>query len=226
MRNEPLFTDCHGKPFKAPLKPSDWNLGRAILSALLVVFAPLVLMGAINQFDLTTQVKNILPGANGGTGNGFFAVSGPTTSLKTYTLPNASTTILTTNAAVTVAQGGSGAATFTNHGVLLGEGTSAFTPTAVGNTGQCFVGNTGADPGWGSCSGVTPVYSEVPSGTINGSNVTFTLANTPTAGSVLLYKNGQRQLAGGGADYTISGATITYNAAPLTGDQLLSDYTH
>src|SRR5882724_113228 len=46
-------------------------------------------------------VTGILPGANGGTSNGFFAVTGPTTSLKTFTLPNASASVLTDNAAVT-----------------------------------------------------------------------------------------------------------------------------
>jgi hypothetical protein len=42
---------------------------------------------------LTTGVTGILPGANGGTNNAFMAFSGPATSLKTYTLPNASDTI-------------------------------------------------------------------------------------------------------------------------------------
>lgn len=61
--------------------------------------------------DLTT---GILPSANGGTGNGFTKFSGPTTSEKTFTLPDASTTILTTNALVTIAQGGTGQATFSS----------------------------------------------------------------------------------------------------------------
>lgn len=58
--------------------------------------------------SLTADVTGILPGANGGTGNGFFAATGPTTSLKTFTFPNASATVLTSNAAVTIAQGGTG----------------------------------------------------------------------------------------------------------------------
>jgi len=77
------------------------------------------------KIDLTTTVSGILPGANGGTGNGFFAVSGPATALKTFTFPNASATVLTTNAVVTVAQGGTGVATLT--GLAYGNGTSAFT---------------------------------------------------------------------------------------------------
>jgi hypothetical protein len=44
---------------------------------------------------LTTGVTGILPTANGGTGNGFTKFSGPTTSEKTFTLPNASDTIAT-----------------------------------------------------------------------------------------------------------------------------------
>lgn len=65
---------------------------------------------------------------------------------------------------------------------------------------------------------------ETPSGSINGSNVTFTLANTPVAGSEHVYLNGLRQDVGAGNDYTISGATITYLSAPLTGEKLRVDY--
>lgn len=77
------------------------------------------------KIDLTTTVSGILPGANGGTGNKFFAVSGPATSLKTFAFPNASATVLTTNDLVTVAQGGTGVGTLT--GLAYGNGTSAFT---------------------------------------------------------------------------------------------------
>lgn len=45
-----------------------------------------------------------------------------------------------------VANGGSGAASFTAHGVLLGNGSSAFGVTAVGATNTVLHGNTGADP--------------------------------------------------------------------------------
>lgn len=57
-------------------------------------------------------------------GRSLFVIAGPATTAKTYTFPNASTTILTTNAPVTVAQGGTGVATLT--GLALGSGTSAF----------------------------------------------------------------------------------------------------
>lgn len=49
---------------------------------------------------------------------------------------------------LSVANGGTGASTLTDHGVLLGSGTGAITATAVGATGEIFVGSTGADAAW------------------------------------------------------------------------------
>lgn len=68
------------------------------------------------------------------------------------------------------------------------------------------------------------VVGETPSGVINGVNNTFTLANTPKAGTVVLYRNGLRsQLT---VQYTISGDTITFVAGqePQTGEWLVADY--
>jgi hypothetical protein len=75
-------------------------------------------------------------------------------------------------------------------------------------------------------AGHTHVYSEVPSGTINGSNAAFTLASTPASGTLRLYKNGLRQRAGSGNDYTLATNTITYEAGnvPQTGDSHVADY--
>lgn len=41
-------------------------------------------------------------------------------------------------------------ATYTAHGVLLGEGTSSIVATAAGTTGQVLIGSTGADPAFGA----------------------------------------------------------------------------
>jgi hypothetical protein len=109
------------------------------------------------KVDLTAHVSGILPGANGGTGNGFFAVSGPATSLKTFTLPNASATILTDNAAVTVAQGGTGRATSTTAYGLIAAGTTAtgaHQTLAAGATTEILVGGgTSALPVWTTATG-------------------------------------------------------------------------
>lgn len=68
--------------------------------------------------------------------------------------------------------------------------------------------------------------NEAPSGTVNGSNVTFTLAHSPVSTSLSLYLNGVLQQAGSGNDYTISTLTITMLTAPLTGDKLLANYRY
>lgn len=69
---------------------------------------------------------------------------------------------------------------------------------------------------------------EVPGGTINGSNLSFTLANTPNPASGLrLYKNGV--LLQQNIDYTLNGSTITFSGAaatPQTGDSLSAYYRH
>lgn len=85
-------------------------------------------------------------------------------------------------------------------------------------------GGTGSGGvGGGDVSLTDLVTSETPSGTVNGSNVTFTLANTP-AGFVHVHLDGLLQDVGGGNDYTISGATITFVSAPLTGSKIRVSY--
>src|SRR5579859_737896 len=74
-----------------------------------------------------------------------------------------------------VAEGGTGAITLTAHGVLLGEGTSAITPTAVGTNGQVLIGASAADPGW-----VTPTAGTGLSITTNSSTLSYALS-TPVS---------------------------------------------
>lgn len=68
------------------------------------------------------------------------------------------------------------------------------------------------------------IVRETPTGLVNGSNTTFTLAFTPVAGKEQVFLNGILQEPGAGNDYTISGATITYLTAPVTGDKIRVSY--
>lgn len=71
------------------------------------------------------------------------------------------------------------------------------------------------------------VDKEIPTGLINGSNTTFSLANTNViSGSEHVYLNGVLQESAAGNDYTIVNATgvITYLTAPITGDKLRVTY--
>ncbi len=67
------------------------------------------------------------------------------------------------------------------------------------------------------------VYDETPTGTVNSSNTVFTIANTPVAGTLQLFRDGQL-LVGGGADYSLSGTTVTFVTAPTTGSVLKAFY--
>src|SRR3990167_1974204 len=70
------------------------------------------------------------------------------------------------------------------------------------------------------------VWNETPSGAINDSNVTFTLAGNPNPDSSLrLRLNGITLKSGAGNDFTLSGSTITMAVAPASGDTLTATYT-
>lgn len=90
--------------------------------------------------------------------------SGPTAA-RTYTLPDASTTLLSTNAAVTVAQGGTGLTTLTAYGLLAAGTTSTGNLQQVsgtGTSGQVLTSNgAGALPTWQTSSGASKGFSQI-----------------------------------------------------------------
>tara|TARA_R110002051_G_scaffold323005_1_gene415282 strand:+ start:4384 stop:5190 length:807 start_codon:yes stop_codon:yes gene_type:complete len=98
---------------------------------------------------------------------------------------------------VKVYQGGTGAETLTDGGVLLGSGTGAVTATAVLADGEILVGDGTTDPALESGATLRTSIGVDAAGTDNSTNVT--LAGTP--------------------DYiTISGQTITRAQVDLTAD--------
>lgn len=71
------------------------------------------------------------------------------------------------------------------------------------------------------------IDAETPLGVIDGVNDTFTLAMSPDpTTSLMLFKNGVLLRQGGGEDYTLSGATITYEAdqIPQVGQSHIAFY--
>jgi len=155
-----------------------------------------------NNFDGSANITAIIASTYGGTGNGFTKFTGATTAEKTYTLPDATCSILTSNAAVTVAQGGTGNTSATAYALLAGGTTStgAYQSLAsVGTTGQVLTSNgAGALPTFQTSSaGVTitddtttatalyPTFTSATSGSISGVSVTSTKLNfTPSLGNL------------------------------------------
>jgi hypothetical protein len=126
--------------------------------------------------NLATDVSNILPGANGGTGNGFFAVSGPSGSLKTFTYPNASANVLTSFAPVTMQQGGNGAdfSSIAKGGILSGTGSGTLGITTAGTNGYVLTANSAAAGGvsWAAVTGTGTVTSITFTSPLTGGTIT------------------------------------------------------
>jgi hypothetical protein len=94
---------------------------------------------------------------------------------------------------------------------------------AMGNLTDCLH----VDGTSGPCASVSTTFidGEVPQGTVNGSNASFTLANVPNPyTSLSLFRNGL--LLDAGIDYTLASNAITFqsNTLPQTGDTLLASY--
>lgn len=94
--------------------------------------------------------------------------------------------------------------------------------TVITNSGQCVsLADTRPDFTNVGGSGVSINFAdaEIPSGAINGSNVTFTLVNSPSPpSSLFLVRNGVVLQAMNG--YILSSVTITMAAAPQVDDSL------
>ena len=122
-----------------------------------------------------------------------------------------------------VQMGGTGYSAGT--GITISGMTISITAGGVGPTQLASqASGTGLTGGAGSNLQIQRSTRETPSGTINGSNTSFSLANTPMSGTEDLYLNGVLQDAGASNDYTISGGTITMNTAPVSGDKLRCSY--
>jgi hypothetical protein len=183
--------------------------------------------GASNTLTVraASDITGILPGANGGTANGFFAVSGPTTSLKTFTFPDASATVLTDNAAVTAAQGGTGIASYTIGDIIYASGATALSKLAGVATGNVLIsGGVGAAPSYGKVgltTHISGILGAANGGTANGftafsgpttSTKTFTL---PNASATILTDNAAVTVAQGGTGIVsgTSGGVLAFTAS-------------
>lgn len=68
------------------------------------------------------------------------------------------------------------------------------------------------------------VHDETPTGAVNGSNTSFTLVNSPKAGTLIVYEGSRRLILT--TDFTLSGSTITMTYAPPTGSYIRCDYRY
>lgn len=96
---------------------------------------------------------------------------------------------------------------------------------APGNPVSVLYVSTIVGAGGGGGGGNTPIYSEVPVGTIDGANALFTTSNNFISGSTRVFLNGMRLLPGLAHGYRETSVNqITLTSAPLNGDEIVLDY--
>jgi hypothetical protein len=183
-----------------------------------------------NNFDGSAALTQIIASTYGGTGNGFTKFSGPTTTERTFTLPDATATILTSNAAVTPAQGGTGVAnnassTITISGAfgttLTVSGTTSVTLPTSGTlatlAGTETFTNKRVDPrvtSAASASTLTPsiATADVYAYTALAAGLTINApTGTPVDGDKLIFRildNGTARALTWNATYTVIGVTL------------------
>ena len=86
-----------------------------------------------------------------------------------------------------VSKGGSGADTFTDHSILVGSGTDAFTAIGAASNGQIPIGSTGNDPVLATLTGGTEIDITNGAGSITitaSDNRTFTLLDGGSSSSL------------------------------------------
>jgi hypothetical protein len=98
--------------------------------------------------------------------------------------------------------------------LLAGSGITLST----GSSGQVTITNSGALQ--------TIEWNERLTGTVDGTNTSFSLAYSPTTSlTLMLFLNGILLEQGVGNDFTISGTTVTMSQAPLPESKLTATYS-
>jgi hypothetical protein len=181
-----------------------------------------------NNFDGSAALSQIIASTYGGTGNGFTKFTGATTAEKTYTLPDATTTILTTNAAVTIGQGGTGQTT-------ASAAFDALAPSQTSNSGKYLTTN-GTTTSWATVSGSGATITNDTSTSTNvyplfAAATSGSLTTAYTSNAKYLYKPSTGELTSPAhvssngisinsstvsASYTIATGTNGFSVGPLT----------
>ena len=136
-----------------------------------------------------------------------------------------------------VGNGGSGAATLTDHGVLVGSGTGAITALAVGTNGQVLVGSSAADPVFATIASADSTITVTGgAGTLDlatGSAVAKSFATdsgtaTPSSGTITIAGGTNCNTAGSGSTVTINctggGSGMTWSEVTGTSQSAAVNY--
>lgn len=126
-----------------------------------------------------------------------------------------------------LSDGGTVLRTNSSTALLTGNTLTVNSGATLNVAGTLQLGGTSVTATAAELNGVGVIVTrEVPTGAVDGSNAAFTLASTPISGSEMVFLNGLLMDVGGGNDYTISSAVITFNTAPTSGSKVRVSYRH
>lgn len=185
--------------------------GTAAITQLAVGNTNTVLLGNTGADPSFGQVPNAALVNNSITLN---SGTGITVTGSPIALGGAGTIALTTP--VTVVNGGTERTSLTNHGVLVGAGTSPITQLAVGTTNTVLLGNTGADPSFGQVPNGALVNSSVT--LTSGTGITVTGSPLSLGGAATIALTTPVSIANGGTNatsFTTTDGTIYYDGTRL-----------
>ena len=120
----------------------------------------------------------------------------------------------------------------TGSAFLVVSGSGPLPPAArrlVAGSGISIVdGGPGGDLTISATGGGSNIsWSEIPSGSADGTNVTYGLAFTPSPlAALMFFVNGVLQKQGADSDYVLSGSVVTVNWVPRSGSNLTATYPY
>lgn len=173
--------------------------------------------------SLTADVSGLLGTANGGLNSASIAFSGPSGGAKTFGLPNASANILTDNAAVTLAQGGTGQdlSAIVKGGLIVGTAANTVAVKTVGTDGQVLVADAASTGGvkWGAVIGTGSVTSVATTSPITGGTITTTgTIACPTCVSSAAALTSNQLVIGAGSQASAALGTLGTSTTVLHGN--------
>ena len=193
-------------PSWSTLSGSDVGLGNVENTAL-STWAGSTNLTTLGTIGTGTWNGSIIQSTFGGTGNGFTKFTGPASTEKTFTLPNANATILTDNTAVTITQGGTGQTT-------ANAAFNALAPSQTGNSGKVLT-TDGTNTSWINNTNTVMLSADVTNNNstantiadVTGLSFSVTSGNTYKFKFVIAYTSAA---TGTGSRWSVNGPATTF----------------